>query len=458
MSNALQRKKLSKQNLEALQDHLTSLSYPDTISEWISLTSTMTGSDTAGAVSKKRRLSENTSQVVSSRDNKYSKDYGKSLTERGVKIVLSPGTIPPVPGETEVHEYFSAPIDIPSLPRFMNDWFEKFVPNEASLVHFLCENLFPIKRPVPGQKFVSILYEHSGPFKNHDPDELSKGDEGIKFPIIKREKSAYLQTPAEEDLRGRSDFVFTASSDWFDIRIWDKIQVNSELSGFPGLSNNLRSCAAAIVAEVKATASPKSFLAARNQWCSMAYTQLMQRVSITREEAYVGDENICQFGYLICGLYIKILKMNLAWNVRRRKSDILERAYNFPVQTIDSFSLVSEGQLKDFIATHNKILRWWLYGYLPSYVNDVTKIITTHPSHPPRWLTTWQEVVAKCECLVNHLPYFFADTGTVNPDSVENPETDMEEQPACKDNVDSNGKYTVYPRWNHCLFDFFRDL
>ena len=41
---------------------------------------------------------------------------------------------------------------------------------------------------------------------------------------------------------------------------------------------------------------------------------------------------------------------------------------------------------------------------------------------------------------------FFADTGTVNQDSVENPETDMEEQLASKDDVDGDGKYTVYPR------------
>ena len=35
---------------------------------------------------------------------------------------------------------------------------------------------------------------------------------------------------------------------------------------------------------------------------------------------------------------------------------------------------------------------------------------------------------------------FFADTST-----------DMEEQPASKDDVDGDGKYTVYPRLNHWL-------
>ena len=58
-------------------------------------------------------------------------------------------------------------------------------------------------------------------------------------------------------------------------------------------------------------------------------------------------------------------------------------------------------------------------------------------------------IVAKCECLVNYLPYFFADTGTVKPDFMENLKIDMEKQLACKNNVDRNGKYTVYLRWNH---------
>ena len=388
---------------------------------------------------------------ASSRGPKYSKGYTKSLTERGVRMLDTKGTIPSVPGETKVHEYFSAPIDIPSLASFMKDWFVAAAPNESSLVHFLCDLLFPIKRLVPGQKFVFLLYEYTGPFKNHDSAELSKGDEGIKFPIIKGEKSRYLQTPAEEDLRNRSDFVFTASIDWFDEDIRNQIQNHSQLSIFPGVSHNLHTCATAIVAEAKATNNPNSMLAATNEWCSMAYAQLMQRVSIRREEAYVGDENICQFGYIVCGLTIKILKMNIAWNDSRRESDILERAYDFPVRTVRTLTIGTKNHLEDFIADHNKILRWWLCCYLPSYVNDVTKIITAHPESRAEWVTTWQEAVAKCECLVNHLPYFFTDTGTVNPDSVENPETDMEEQPACKVNVDSDGKYTVYPRWNHWL-------
>ena len=115
--------------------------------------------------------------------------------------------------------------------------------------------------------------------------------------------------------------MFAASLNWFDKPTQIKIRSYGISYGLPGFSDNLRSCAVAIVAEVKATSSQPSLLAAKNQWSMMAYTQLMQRVSITREETYVGDENICQYGYVICGLDIRIWKMSLALNCRRERSD-----------------------------------------------------------------------------------------------------------------------------------------
>lgn len=101
-----------------------------------------------------------------------------------------------------------------------------------------------------------------------------------------------LQTHAEEDLRSRSDFVFAASTDWARA----EISTDMRISDIPRLSNNRLTCAVAIVAEVKATASPTSMVAAKNQWSSIAYPQMMERISISREAPYVGDENIYQYG------------------------------------------------------------------------------------------------------------------------------------------------------------------
>ena len=105
---------------------------------------------------------------------------------------------------------FQPQFEIPSLPSFMNDWFVEYI--------FSASIYFPKNVPSPVKKHVSILYEFEGPFKEHDPRELNKRDEGIKYPIIKQfeEKSEQLETPDAEDLRARSDFVFAASLNWFD--------------------------------------------------------------------------------------------------------------------------------------------------------------------------------------------------------------------------------------------------
>ena len=82
-------------------------------------------------------------------------------------------------------------------------------------MHVLCESLFPLRSSSPDEQDIAILYEFSGPFKTHELYELARGDDGIKYPIIKRdplqEPSEVIQTPANVDLRSQSDFVFAAS-------------------------------------------------------------------------------------------------------------------------------------------------------------------------------------------------------------------------------------------------------
>lgn len=114
----------------------------------------------------------------------------------------------------------SAPSDLSSLATYIKSRFLQFEPNEASLVLFVSRCLFQTSTLISGEHKVTILYEFSGPFKSHDRRELRMGDEAIKFPIVKRdpdmEESNVLQTPAEVDLRARSDFAFAASTNWFE--------------------------------------------------------------------------------------------------------------------------------------------------------------------------------------------------------------------------------------------------
>ena len=327
------------------------LSQPDTVLEWISLTPAM-----ADSISPLE-------SIALSRGHKYSISYTQTLYLLGISDSNAKGTIPSGPRLSEVCNHFPAPMNIPSLSSSLKRWFLEYEPNEATLVHVLCERLLPLSSSGLDEQDVSILYEFSGPFKTHDLYELAKGEEGIKYPMIKRfpleEASEILQTPAESDLRSRSDSVFAASPKWFRAAIRASMKVHGKLSHPPCFSNNLRSCAVALVAEVKATASKASFAAAKNQWSSLAYVQLMERVSITREKPYVGDEDIYQYGDGICGLEIMIWNMSLMWNSSEgRDSEILENYFTFPVQTVTVFDLEFQEHLENFIVLHKELLRW----------------------------------------------------------------------------------------------------
>ena len=87
--------------------------------------------------------------------------------------------------------------------------------------------------------------------------------------------------------RPRSDFVFAASITILDetTRLQVQLATISEFR-FPCLSNDLRYCAVAIVAEAKATALPAAHTLARIQWKSVAYLQIMDRISIARGATY----------------------------------------------------------------------------------------------------------------------------------------------------------------------------
>ena len=48
---------------------------------------------------------------------------------------------------------------------------------------------------------------------------------------------------------------------------------------------------------------------------------MMEQISISREKPYVCDENICQYGYGICGLEIYVWKMGLKLNKNTGQQD-----------------------------------------------------------------------------------------------------------------------------------------
>lgn len=300
-----------------------------------------------------------------------------------------------------------APSNIPSLSTYMQTWFQEVNPDEATLVSFLYTCLFLPKMDTSSVAKATIIFEFSGPFKSHNLHELVRGEKAIKFPLVKRDPfkkpSDTFQTPAEVDLRSRSDFVFAALSKFY---IEDILKLNSMCS-IPGIADNSYYCAVAIVAEVKATSSQRAFTAAKSQWSSLAYLQIMERISIRRDADYVGDENICQYGYLLCGLIVQVWKMRLqSTTTDRRKSEILPKYFTFPVQVVAVYDLKKQKELEGFIGLHKKLLRWWLGKYVPRYVKDLEDNEVVHTFEPREWKVTWQEAVAKCGYLVSYLQVF----------------------------------------------------
>ena len=369
----------------------------------------MTDSDAVGSVAKKRKIPETLPSIAPSGGHEYSTSYAHTLYLLGISPLNVKGKVPSAPDHPEVSNLVLATSDLPSLSTFMKKRMLKFKPNEATFVIFLCRCLFLPK--MSDEPDVMMLHEFSGPFKSHDLHELVRGDQAIKYPLVKRypfkEEPDVLQTLAATDLRSRSDFVFAVSTNCFGQRFRHDIEMTARDFPIPGLSNDLLCCAVAIVAEAKPDSSPASVTAARNQWSSLAYLHMMERVSISREETYVGDEDICQYGYGICGLQVSVWKMGLQWNSSKgRKSEVLEKYFTFPVQIVGRFNLEHQKHLEQFIEIHKAILRWWLGRYVTSYVRDVTNNLYRHPDQPEKWRTTWQEAVANCGCLVTHLPVF----------------------------------------------------
>ena len=89
-----------------------------------------------------------------------------------------------------------------------------------------------------------MFFEFPGPLKSHDLQDLLRSDKAIKYPFVKRplaekEMSGIPMTPAERDLRTRSDFVFGV--DWNELG--DKLLADIQLSGITiaGLSSAVRS-------------------------------------------------------------------------------------------------------------------------------------------------------------------------------------------------------------------------
>lgn len=143
----------------------------------------------------------------------------------------------------------------------------------------------------------------------------------------------------------------------------------------------------------------------------------MDRILIARRAPYADNKNICQYGYLICGLSISVWKMSLRLNiVKRRQSDALNEYFTFHIHCLGYFNIGSSIQLEKFVKLHKQLLSWWINEYIPSFVNDITNIISAHPNDCQEWESSWQQKLKKCwmpgQSFASRL---YADSGTRFP-------------------------------------------
>lgn len=100
--------------------------------------------------------------------------------------------------------------------------------------------------------------------------------------------------------------------------------------------------------------------------------------------------------------------MALQWKSNNgRRSEILDKYYTFPVSVVRAYRLDTQEGLENFMTKHRELLRWWLGGYIPSYVKDITDNADAHPFQSKKWISSWQTTLAKCRCLVSHFPVFW---------------------------------------------------
>lgn len=225
----------------------------------------------AGPSNEKRKLPDidKVSSIASSQGPTSSLSCSTLLYWLGISNEKGIGTIPPLSWQNQIRQYFPESSNIPLVSSFLKSWFLRCGPNEATLVHNICQHVFPWNIHTSDESLMFLLFEFLAPFRGHNIDELRKGDEAIKYLLIKcdpsQEKLEWLQTPAPDDLR-RSDFVFAAAIMVLDKGTRSQARMATTLDFcLPCLSNDLRSCAVAIVAEVKATAGPASSILAKIQ-------------------------------------------------------------------------------------------------------------------------------------------------------------------------------------------------
>lgn len=117
---------------------------------------------------KKKVFSTNITLIAKNKFYKYSRLSQDILYQIGIIIEDNNDIIFSKHKYIELLKYFRKSNNLLLLSGYIISWFQKFDPNEISLVHFLCKCLFTLKVSIFNKNFFIILHEFSSSFKSHD--------------------------------------------------------------------------------------------------------------------------------------------------------------------------------------------------------------------------------------------------------------------------------------------------
>lgn len=171
----------------------------------------------------------------------------------------------------------------------------------------------------------------------------------ILYPLGLRTETIFVDVPevdGPQPTRYVSDYgPGLIATELSQERVGDKLLGDIQLNGIriAGLSSVSRSCAVAIGAEAKSSNTGASLREAKHQWSSLAYLNLLERVRVVREKPYDGNTNICQFGYLICGVGVQVFHVKIeSVKSKGRKSEVYNNYSIFPIKPVAHCKLTTE--------------------------------------------------------------------------------------------------------------------
>ena len=269
----------------------------------------------------------------------------------------------------------------------------------------------PLEKMDFDQKALKQKTEYTSRFQNYSISELRRGVADIRHlrlsPEERYEGRSTTNTPnlllAETDLRGRCDMAFG-----IDERCLQFLSEGNVGGPVPCHDPVAGVCSIFGRAEVKKLDDSNSVEAARHQWASSAYLELLSRVKLAdsrtdkscRPVSY-STPDFRQYGYIICAAHVEIWVMrvtsftSIQTDIPTRRDTFYREEYlSFPAVRLASLQLWAPRAVEQFCQWHAKIMNWGFNVYSRRYVDNIEDL---HRSRRPvqDWTLSYEEAVGK---------------------------------------------------------------